>query len=276
MKKLLVLFLMLAMLTIYAAAEDEGIGLSVGLEFGIYDASKKTGDEMYPYLAPMVIYENSFLDGALDLFVELDYIFNTTKGTNQDGDEVFPQDLYFGLSLGYNLFLGEASTLSFILDNEIDTLTISPRFDDSNNINGILIPSVKFNQTLDFGDLYAQVDLPINYVTYVKDNDLGLDLDFTFGWQSNFGLGLMFAEHNNIKPKAGYAGFDMIVSYENGPVYFEVEVDTYNETGAGITIAPEFDFFFNSFTFYTNCIFDGIGGDGDVIISPAIGVKFSF
>jgi len=60
-----------------------------------------------PYLMPIVIYEHSFFDDALDVYAELNY-------TSGYADEL-EQSLYLNLMAGYNLGLGELSTLSFIL-----------------------------------------------------------------------------------------------------------------------------------------------------------------
>lgn len=269
MKRLLVLFLALALIAGFAFAEDEdeGIGLTVGLEFGVENITDKGSDDRVPYLMPMIIYDNSF--GAFDIYAELDYIFGFTK----TGDK-FPQDLYFDLVLTYNLGLGDASTLSFIVENENDTFQLSPWVDASSNISGIVKPGIKFTQGItDFGDLYVQADVPIGYT----EDPLEVGIDAILGWDSTFGLGIKVVEHNTIKPDADYAGLDVIVSYESGPVYCEVEVDIPKDAGAdGVVIIPEFDLSFNAFTFYVNCSFEGVGSGGDVIISPALGIKYSF
>jgi hypothetical protein len=254
-----------------AEEDDDGIGLTVGLEFGVENVNEGNGGSKDPYLSPMLIYEKSFLDGALDLYAELDYFFYFNK---VGGD--FRQELYFDLSLGYNLSLGNASTLSFILENEFDRFIIAPSPSGSNSITGIFTPAVKFNQEFDFGDLYAQLGAPITYMQYEKNADLGVGLDLTLGWASTFGLGIELIEHNSITPDAGYTGLDLIISYETGPIYFEVEIDTYKDMDAGITIIPDFEYSFKAFTFYANCTFDYVGSKGDIEISPAIGVKFSF
>jgi hypothetical protein len=252
---------------VMAADEDDGIGLTVGLEFGVENINL----DKQPYLAPMLIYEKSFLDGALDLYAELDYYFYFKKA-----DGSFPQLLYFDFSLAYNLGLGSASTLSFILENEFDTLNLAPRYSGSNNLTGIFTPAVKFNQEFGFGDLYAQVGLPITYIQEDKSAKTGLGLDFTLGWASTFGLGIELFQYNFITPDSGYGGLNITLSYETGPLYFEVEVDTYKNFDGGIDIIPEIDYSISSLTLYANCAFEGVGGKGKVAISPAIGIKFSF
>ena len=280
MQKFLVFFLLLFMAAGLAMADDEGIGLSVGLEFGIGNVNKADDNEIEPYLKPMIIYGQSFLDDALDISAELDYIFGFTKVPNSDGDEKFPQSLYFDLMAAYNLYLGSASTLSFSLENELDEFIISPRLEDSNNIIGTFTPAVKFTQELDFGDLYAQISVPLTYVQPDKDADTGLGLNFTVGWVSTFGLGLEAKILTSILPgdDAGYAGLDMIISYEAGSIYADVEIIIPHQISEdGVSITPEFDYSLGNFTFYTNCEFAGIGVDGgSVRISPALGAKYSF
>jgi hypothetical protein len=273
MKKITLLFLVLCVAAGFAAAEDEGIGLSAGLEFGVWNVSNANNSDMSLYLMPMLIYENSFLDGALDLYAELDYTFGLTKE-----DDSNPQSLYVDLSAGYNLSIGEKSTLSFILENEFDEIIIAPKIEDGNALNGIFTPAVKFNQSLDIGDLYAQIGAPINYIQYYKDADMVIGLDFTLGWTSAFGLGIEAKICSLLSPSeaAGYTGLDLTVSYEAESIYFEVETIIPKETDEGITITPEFDYSLKNLTFYIKSEFAGIGTSGDVIISPALGVKYSF
>jgi len=274
MKRFLVFFLVLVLGAGFAAAQD--IGLTVGLEFGLGNINKANGDDMYPYLMPMVIYENAFLDDALDLYAELDYTLGFTKALNEDGDEVLPQSLYIDLSAGYNLSLGEASTLSFILENEFADIDISP--DDF--ITGIFTPAIQFNQGFDFGDVYAKVGLPITYFPNVKDAESFTGLDFTIGWGSSFGLGLEAVFYTMLAPSedAGYYAFETTVSYEADSLYCELNVYFPKETeDEGITITPEVDYSFGSLTAYLFIEFAGIGFDGgEVSITPALGIKYSF
>jgi len=278
MKRFLVFFLVLVLSAGFAAAQD--IGLTVGLEFGIVNVGKAYDLDAEPYLMPMVIYENAFLDDALDLYAELDYTLGFGKAYNEDGDEVLPQSLYFDLSVGYNLSLGDASTLSIILENEFNELIISPSFKDSNNITGIFTPAIKFNQGFDFGDIYAQIGLPITYIQDYKDADIETGLDFTLGWGSSFGLGLEAVFYTMLAPSeiAGYYAFETTVSYEADSLYCELNVSFPKEIkDDGLTITPEVDYSFGSLTAYLFIEFAGIGVDGgEVSITPALGIKYSF
>ena len=264
----------------FTLAGEEGIGLSFGLEFGIDNINKANEEEMVPYLMPMIIYEQSFLDEDIDVYAELGYTFGFNKVPKTDGDKTFPQSLYLDLIFGYNLGLGSSSILSFIVENKFDEIIISPRLDESNNITGIFTPAVKFTQELGFGDPYAQIGAPITYVQYDKDADTEIGLDFTIGWKSTFGLGLEAKVLTLLSPgdDAGYAGLEAIISYKTGPFYFEVEAIIPQEiSDEGVTLTPEFDYSLRRLTFYLSCEFTGIGvDDGGVSVSPALGVKYSF
>ena len=291
MKKYLFLLvaLTLAVGLVMAEDEDEGIGLTVGIESGIWDVNKPDGNEdVYPYLMPMVYYDKSFLDGALDVYAELDY----TLGFPKINGNLY-QDLYFDLFLGYNHNFGEASTLSFLLENEnVFILSDEYESDGSERIWGVIRPGLKFNQNVKAGDFYVKLDVPIAYANYGGDPAVGLD--YTAGWGSAFGLGLEAKIHTLFAPsdeETGYTGLDLIVSYENGPIYAEVEVRIARETDgnscssffdgssykAGVAIIPEFQYNFDfGLGVYVNCAFGSIGGNGDVKISPALGVTYSF
>jgi len=283
MKKVVICFLVFFLAVSFVIAADEygDMGISVGLETGIENINKAyEGSEMEPYVMPMLIYEKSFLDGALDVYAELDYKFGFNRRPNEDGNDVFPQSLYVDFMLGYNIGFSSVSTLSIIVENEFDELIISPRYTGSNNINGIFTPAVKYNHVLDFGDIYFMLGAPITYVQEDTEAKTIVGLDFTFGWYSNFGLGLEAKTLMQFLPAdgAGYRGLEALVFFEFQPMYFEVltELSKTIKEG-GITITPEFDYYINNMTFYTKCEFSGIGIEGGkVVVSPALGVKFSF
>ena len=269
MKKILILFAALFLIAGIVMAED--IGLTAGLEFGAYNVTGANDWDMSPYLMPMIIYENSFLDDALDVYTELDYTF----GFNKVGDD-FPMDLYWDLALGYNIFFGSDSTLSILAENELDFF-LAPTDSDANNMDGVFTPGLSFNQGLDFGSINFTALLPINYLQDEKDADIGIGLNFTLGWKSNFGLGIKLRERNFVAPEFEYRDIRLTVSYATDPIYAELAATFPKEIDiSGITIRPAFEYYFNAFTFYINCSFEGIGTDGDIEISPALGAKFSF
>ncbi|GBU23354.1 hypothetical protein R80B4_03271 [Fibrobacteres bacterium R8-0-B4] len=254
MKKLLFLSFALSLFANFAATAEEGeeggIGLSAGVEFGVGNVTKADDGDREPYIKPIIAYETSFLDGALDFSAELDYTLGFTKVPNDDSVEVNPQSLYFDLALSYNIGIGDASTLSLIVEHELDELVLSPRSKESNNITGVFTPAVKFNRNVNFGDIYAQIGAPITYIQNEKDAGTDAEIAIVLGWESTFDLSA------------------------------EVETDipvTQKVKEAGITVTPEIDYNLGSFTVYVNCEFAGIGVDGgNVGITPALGVMYNF
>jgi len=285
MKNLVICFLVffLAVSFVITADEVEGTGFSVGLEFGIENINKAYDGDMGPYLMPMLIYDNSLLNGALDVYAELDYTFGLKREPNSNNKKVFPQSLYFDFLFGYNIGFSSVSTLSIIMENEFDELILSPRDSGSNNIRGVFTPAVKYNHVLDFGDLYFMFGSPITYIDYDKGAKTRVGLDFTIGWYGNFGLGVEAKALMQFLPAkkaegAGYQGLEALVYYEFAPMYVEVLTEISKDIkNEGIIITPEFEYSFNNFTLYTKCKLTGIGIDGGkIVISPAVGIMLSF
>jgi len=294
MRKFLTLVIALSLIAGFAMAEDEGIGLTPVLEFGIWNMNKPNdADDVEPYIMPGISYDNSFLDGALDLYTELDYYFGLNK---PNGADKIYQELYFDLYLGYNLKLGENSTLTFCLENENDVV-ITP-VDDGLSVSdqhfGQIRPGIMFNQNVtDVGDLYAKVDIPIRYTQYWGDTNYPVGLDVTLGWGSTFGLGFKAKLYTLLVSDddydTGFTGVDLTPSFETGPIYVAVNMRIAKENDwksslfdgsslkSGFAIIPQFQYSFDSgLSVYANCAIGSITGPGDVRISPALGVTYSF
>jgi hypothetical protein len=253
-RKLIIFLVVLTLAAGFVSAqeeEDSGIGLTAGLEFGVTGINVEEGKT--PYLTPGIAYENSF--GDFDVAAEVDYTFDFT-------DDV-PQMFFAEEEVAYNLSLGDIHGLTFTLHNENDIVT-APEFGD---LTGTLEPSVTYTLGLNPGDFYAAAGLPLTYLT-----DTAVGFYGTLGFAFSFGLGLEATFNLALNPESGYDGTDLLVSYEQDSFYGEVEINIAKED---ITITPEFDYFFNSFTFYVNAEFAGIGADA-VSITPALGVKYSF
>jgi hypothetical protein len=258
------------------AQEGEGIGLTPKLEVGFGNVA----DEAEISLSPGVEYEKSF--GDLDVFAEADY---TIAIPSEDGMDTF-HVLYLEEEVGYNLGLGDAMTLSVILNNKNNILVSPDAPSGTNPFDGVLEPSVKFAYAAGFGEVSAQAGFPIGYAapndsllgTSADDGDTAIDAYLTLAWASTFGLGVELTPNLALSPDSEYAGFDILINYENGPIYAEVEVNLPKEIDVGgVTITPEFDYAFKGFTFYVKSEFGGIGvEDGDVSVSPALGAKYSF
>jgi hypothetical protein len=251
----------------FTAADDKGICLTAGLEFGAVNVYEANDNNMNYYLKPMLIYENSFLGNTLDIYTELDY----TIGFKIPADDgINSQSLYFDFMLGYNLSLGSVSTLSFSLENEFDELTIIPQL----TLTGIFTPAVKYNHKFGFGDLFARVGAPI---TYYNDANATAGLDLTLGWNSTFGLGIETKLCTLLAPEdvIGFHGVETIISFVTGAVYIKIETIIPMATSVvGATITPEFNLSVWDLTLYLKCEFSGIGS-GDTIMSPGVGVKFT-
>jgi hypothetical protein len=223
MKKLLVLFLTLIIIAGVVMAQD--LGVTTGIELGFQDLRYYRKDNMY--LRPMFTYENSFIDGALDIYGELGLPFWSKPK--------FWMGMDIDFEVGYNLNLAPASTLSFILEsmtvipikkpvrynpfyfdsisiysltNIFETIffetileTLSECFVNSfvrsepvvgiSNVQSWLVPGIKFTQELDgFGALYFRLDHPF---LFIETNAHAFDyagLNFTFGLSTDFGFGI--------------------------------------------------------------------------------------
>ena len=281
MRKLLFVFIALFFVISTAVAED--IGFTLGLEVGVANVTTVDDANIEPYLKPSIIFDNSFFDGKLDLYAELAY----TVGIYDDN----PMYLYAYAEATYNLFFGEKLypefedyryTLSFILGNEIDSFMISP-WDDGPNMFSILKPGIKFTQAscLNYqriGDLYLQVFVPVVYLQHDKNADTEVFLEATAGWDSRFGLLFEITPYFSLVPDFEYVALGLFASYDAGLVYAEVDVTIPNKIDEfGITVTPEVSFnIFNGFEAYLRCIVAGIGADWDMVLTPGLGVRYSF
>jgi hypothetical protein len=170
--------------------------------------------------------------------------------------------------------LGEASVLSFILNNN-NTFQLAPELDSSAETHeGVIEPSLLFTQTLGFGDLYAQLGFPINYLTGVKDES-SVDTYLTLGWASTFGLGLELTGTYNIDPDSEMSEWGMLISYEKAFFYGEVEFVTDKEFKS-IGVNPEIDISLNAWTFIVRAEIGKEDGVDDASFVPFIGAKYSF
>ena len=292
MKKFLILFAAFLLAAGFVMADD--LGITVGLEFGIYNVNESNGGiretwipgpnggNRDPWLNPFASFGGNYLDGALGFFTKVAYQTNFYKGDL----EYIPAGLYFDIALTYNLFLSADSTLSFTVENEMDRLMMTnrPESEDGSGLASIFSPAIKFDQAVQgAGDFYIDLKFPITYLAYYKDVDTAVDFEPTLGWNSSFGLGLWVREVLNLKvpegAKSGHSEIDVCLSYTKGPFYAEVEADfrkvIYDD---GICITPLVQYsFIPGLKAWLKCEIDAIGADSiDAVISPAMGVSFSF
>ena len=269
MKKFLILFLIMVVTAGFAAAEEDGIGLSLTVEGGAIDVNVK--DDVCPYVYAGLDYGTSFLDGALDFGAGIGFEVDFPSGS-------LPMILYLDFMLGYNLGIGSSSTLSFILTDENELV-----FDDGVDFSGTLTPGIKYGLGLNRGgNIYFQGNFPIAYT------DILAGFDFIFGWESTFGLGLEASAHTIFYNWAEFSGIGFSASYGISIVTIDLGVTIpfkmtnpysfFDDTnGNGIAIMPGVTFSVLSWLdLYANCAFTRIGGGDGVGINFAVGAVFSF
>ncbi|MDR1787451.1 MAG: hypothetical protein LBR16_03265 [Treponema sp.] len=261
-KSLLFLALTLAGLACLPAFAEEseggGIGLSPGLELGFGNAADKAAFS----LKPGIVYEHSF--GSFDLSGEFDWIVTF--------DDPAAHDLYLEVEAGYQLRLGEASVLSFIVNNTNDTFRLAPSLEDGETHNGVLEPSVLFTQTFGFGDLYGQLGFPFTYLSGVEDERL-MDSYLTIGWNADFGLGLECTATYNIDPERTLSEFGAVLSFEKGIFYAEAECLA-DKGFKNFAINPEVDVTLGDWTLILRAelVFPD---EGEAEYAPFVGVRYS-
>jgi len=289
-------------------------GFSLGMELSIDQLNKLDRKPVFKGIAG---FGHSFLDGAIDIYFELNHTYKWRDvisgrlpsrpsvnpsvshwasrclecgdpnhiGNGQSNNlphdyDANPQSLYYNLMIGYNLGLGfdDETTLSFILQNEIDELIISPRFGRSNNIRGVFTPSVRLNHELNTGDIYTQIGIPITYIQNNKNADTEINLEFTLGWNSLLGLQLETVLFTQITPidSAGFDALAFLIGYDINA--FNFSVDTFfplsEISRRGINITPLIGYTFRGWTFNVNCAINHIGAQWHV--TPAFGISYKF
>jgi len=306
MKKFIILFAVLILTAGFAIAEDtenpENIGLTGHLELGIGGINKPNDAEEAPLALDIgLAYEKSFFDGAWDINAMLVYGIIFTKAPGMDGKEQYPQLLRLVFMTGYNHKLGEASTLSGIIQNE-NYFILAPDVGDD-NATGVIKPGIKFEIMLEnVGILNVQTNFPFAYLNFGQEKDnTWAGLDLTAGFMSGFGLGLAASFHFMFTPKEdmfgqtinGFTGVAVNAMFMAGqflaqaraaiPVknmdigarysYFD-ELTT--EGGAALNLEIAY-FFIPGLKVYAGAAFTGMGITGrDMVVSPMIGVDYSF
>ncbi|GBU27514.1 hypothetical protein R84B8_01047 [Treponema sp. R8-4-B8] len=263
MRSIMALFLAL-IVTNFAMAHgshggggDEG-GLSVGLGFGAHIHADE--GEFIPNAEVSLSYSESFFDDKLDFefgasylpalipgkFVELEDDLEDFEEFEEAHAGEYQHVICLNAGLTFNIILDYFTTLSFSLEIDHDFYLV-PREDGANNQEGVLTPGIKLNWGLNFGDIYLQCGVPLQYISY-RPEEFGVGIDGTIGWESKFGLGINCTAHFLISPESGFDGVDAVISY----------------------VLP-----IKQFSLYANCTFEGIGTD-EVHIAPGIGVRFNF
>ena len=293
MKKLSLLFLVIFLTGTIAMSED--LGLTAGLEMGFLDLLGDDVDENI-YIMPSIAYENDELVPGLELYAALGIPF------------WFVSDFALGFDLdlrvAYNLEIGSASTFGFFLHSENfipaakdKQHPYSPLLEDATNkFTSWLTPGVSFVQSMDFGDLYAELGVPM-YLAPDPFDYTGLDL--TLGADFSMGLGAGVTIENWIRTqdrKNDYSFFDIITlfcSYETGPFWagLDFAIPAYKNgiKLEGMTISPELRYMvLDNLQIYLGADIGNIGGkkvvadgddegnSGDISLGLFFGARFSF
>jgi hypothetical protein len=236
-----------------------GIGLTAGLELGFGNVA----DEAVFSITPNIVYEQSF--DALDVFGELDYtaVF----------DDPAAHELYLEAELGYNFQLAEGSVFSFIVNNQ-NMFFLSPALEEGATHLGVVEPSVKYTQSFGCGDLVGQAGFPFDYLSGVTD-ETAAGMYVKAGWASAFGLGLELTGNVDLHPEAGFAGYGLLLSYEQGLFYGEVEFGADKEFKS-LEVFPEIDISLGAWTVIARMELYKIDGLDDWVVMPFIGAGYSF
>jgi opacity protein-like surface antigen len=259
-KRVLVLFLALAMVAGFAWAqeEEEGIGLDLGFQ-GALDHMGGQG-----YFMPFIAYGHSF--GPVDFAINLEYTISAEPGA--------PQSLFFEEDIGFNLKLSDAAALYFNLHNENDFMLFG-EFDEKNG-DSILEPSAAFNLGVGEGELGFTLGVPLTYIYAAGGSETpGLGVNLTAGYTFGNGFGVALTGNINILQEAAYADTDLVLSYGNDSFYAELEIDAEDDTFRSWAFYPYVEFYLGKFTAYVGIDIEGIGG-GEATTAPYIGGKFSF
>jgi hypothetical protein len=254
MKKFLLALLIAALVCGFAAAQEEdGFGLSAGLEIGLGDVA----DAVEVGVSPLLGFETSFLDGALDVSAELVYTFVFVEG--------LPMEFFAEENVGYNLPLGDISTLSFGLHHE-NSFLLNP-FDHGDD-GSVIEPSIGYALDLGIGELGLTLGFPITYAP-----DAGAGAYLTAGFAFPFGFGIELTANLDFS-EPGYADTNLLLSYEQDFFYVELGIDADDTTFSTWTLSPLVEIYYNAFTFWVGA---EIGGLGDTVsLEPFLGAKISF
>lgn len=283
-------------------------GFTLGLKHSIEGINR---DSRVPTLTGIAGFGHSFLNDTVNLYAELNYTFGFPRSRNrhpvinpvrhsvarciycdddhsdhpffrpQEGNAV-RQSLYFNFIIGYNLRLGfhNETTLSFILQNEIDELIIAPRYDGGNNIMGVFRPAIRASHELNAGDIYARIGLPITYVQQTRDADTKIGLEATIGFSSLFGAKLETTLYTLLTPgNPQINGLAVLLGYEIGG--FHVSAEAFIPIGfilrRGVNIIPHIGYTFRQWTFYMSSTFSHVGAHRSPFhVTPSVGVKINF
>ena len=276
LKRKLALLLVITMVCGMAFAAVDGLTVGAGMVIYDFDAEDVSKDMMLGFFGA---YEAELMDEALEIDTEIGFCrFFLEENTNI---------VDINIDLKYHLELGAASRLSFLLNS----YTMLP-FHEDLDVTSYLKPGVKLRQTLGFGDLYFQLEVPFNLINHyyldVYDAFDYVGLDFTLSvfnerkkyyrgkvneFPDGFGgelkmlkvlndpsIGSDFTDHVHITP-----------FYAKDVIYAEVEVtiplieDGMDTMGMTVTPKIEMDMPVNGLAAWIEFPISQIGADKDLV-----------
>ena len=255
MKKMTILFLVIFLAGGVVMAQIPG--LSLGGELGILDDFgdyMDLGDRIY--VRPMVSYENNSLVQGLELYAEM--------GTPFWFAPKFWLGFDLDLKVGYGLYLSPISRLNFGLESlilipvnnnrqavytplaeKIDPL-MAQYFAAVDPISW-LIPSIRFTQGFDFGEIYGEITMPFLLVEKFLDPFDIFYFNITGGIETPMGLGASLTISNaffDYTDNELFYSLGLKVYYNSGPLYagMGMLIPTYEDRMKywGMIFTPEF------------------------------------
>jgi len=269
------------------ANSANGLGLTVGLEFGIDDFEEAANSA---YIRPALRYDtNALLDGALGLSAEI--------GVPFWGNPDFWMGVDLSLRGMYRLHLTPEGTMSFFLQSQTAFIAVDgdgrgvpfpslwwtggiPLRD----ITSVLTPGIRYTHSLGGLSVFAQIDSTFLLFSGGDRNFFDwADIEFSIGMRTRTGFAIEFEiEHWIRHPRTGnhelFYYLTITPSYRIGPFFAEVDIGIpIADFDEGLRIIPEARYqIMDNFQVFANLTFEGVGSDGGVTTGMGLGVSFSF
>ena len=259
MKKITILLVMFALLTPFLFAQE--LGLSVGAELGLFNATEANDEDRVFGITPFIEYNNSI--DVLDLYARAKWwlLF----------DDPMAQNPEIELEAAYNIDMGPG-VLAIVLWNE-SYMYIS---DGDSSYDGYVEPSVRYTISGDFGDLSFQ---PGFGLWYEKDEDAQFDISFGIGYYNPIGFGINAKIFYNIsKGPEEFREYRVLPYYETGPFYFEIDFRAYGQKFDSISMWPYIEYAVTDrISVWAWLEIENLAKDGsDVSLTPVIGAAWKF
>jgi len=253
MKKILILVLEVLVLCIgvstFAFAED--LGLEAGAEMGFGDVA----DETVIRISPFVTYSKTI--DPLEFYLKAQY-----TAAFEDPDTL--HSLYLEPDIIYSFPVGLGSVAVELYGE--DTFYIDP----SDDMEGMIEPSIQYSQGFSFGELYAKFGLPITY-----EPDTATDFYGTLGYDRS-GFNLEFSTYYNMDPDTEIMGYELFLSYEQDLFYLELAIDTDKHIEL-FTLSPYGELYIDRFILWAGVDIGNLGDtDLDETVSPYVGCSYTF